>query len=58
LGQYEETKVGPNGQLKRKKYRLRNHMTLEMEQFRRRRYNWRYHMTFEEGVRKKRTKGN
>jgi hypothetical protein len=41
------------GYLKRRKYGLRNHTTLEVEQLRRRRYILRYHMTLEEGVRKK-----
>jgi hypothetical protein len=41
------------GQLRRRKYRLKNHKTSKVEQFKRRRYIKRYHMTLEEGVRKK-----
>jgi hypothetical protein len=40
-------------QLRKRKYKLRNHKTLEVEQFRRRRYSQRYHMTLEEGIKKK-----
>jgi hypothetical protein len=40
------------GQLKRRKYRLKNHKTSKVEQLKRT-YNQRYHMTLEEGVRKK-----
>jgi hypothetical protein len=40
------------GQLKRRKYKLRNHKTLQVEQLRRR-YSQRYHRTSREGVRKK-----
>jgi hypothetical protein len=40
------------GQLRRRKYILRNHMTSEVEQLRRR-YNQRYHRTLKEGVMKK-----
>jgi hypothetical protein len=39
-------------QLRRRKFKLRNHMTSKIEQFRRR-YNQRNHMTLEEGVRTK-----
>ncbi len=41
------------GQLKRKKYKLRNHRTSKVEQLKRRRYNHRYHRTLEEGVKGK-----
>jgi hypothetical protein len=41
------------GQLRRRKYELRNHKTSEVKQLRRRRYNHRYHKTLEEGVKKK-----
>jgi hypothetical protein len=41
------------GQLKRRKYRLKNHKTSKVEQLKRRRYNQRYHMTLKQGVRKK-----
>jgi hypothetical protein len=40
-------------QLKRRKYKLRNHRTSKVEQLRRKRYNQKYHMTLKEGVRKK-----
>ncbi len=46
-------KQGLMGQLRRKKYRLRNHKTLKAQQLKRRRYSQRYHKTLEEGVRKK-----
>jgi hypothetical protein len=42
-------KQGPMEQLRRRKYRLRNHKTLAVEQLRRRWYNQRYHVTFEGG---------
>jgi hypothetical protein len=45
-------------QLRKRKYKLKNHRTLEVEQLRRRRYSQRYHKTLKEGVRKKKTKGN
>jgi hypothetical protein len=41
------------GQLKRRKYKLKNHKTSEVEQLKRRRYSQRYHKTLEEGVKKK-----
>jgi hypothetical protein len=41
---------GPMGQLKRRKYKLRNHKTSKVEQLRKRRYNQRYFRTLEEGV--------
>jgi hypothetical protein len=40
-------------QLKRQKYRLRNHRTSITKQFRRRRYSQRYHKTLNAGVKKK-----
>jgi hypothetical protein len=49
----KKKKQGLMGQLRRSKYRLRNHRTSKVEQLRRRRYNHRYHKTLEEGVRKK-----
>jgi len=49
---------GPMEQFKRKKYRLKNHKTSKNEQFKRRRYSQRYCRTLEEGVRKKKIKGN
>jgi hypothetical protein len=42
-------------QLRRRKYKLKNHRTLEVEQLRKRRYNQRYHRTLKEGVKKKKT---
>jgi hypothetical protein len=39
--------------LKRKKCKLRNHMTSKVEQLKRRRYSYRNHRTLKEGVRKK-----
>jgi hypothetical protein len=44
--------VGP---IRRKKYKLRNHMTSEVEQLRRR-YNQKNHKTLKEGVKKKNQK--
>jgi hypothetical protein len=46
------------GQLKRRKYKLKNHKTSEVEQLKRRRYSQRYHKTLEEGVKKKKIKRN
>jgi hypothetical protein len=40
------------GQLKGRKYKLKNRKTSKVEQFKRR-YNQRYHTTLEEGVKKK-----
>jgi hypothetical protein len=45
-------------QLRRRKYRFRNHRTSEVKQFMRRKYNQRYHKTLEEGVKKKKIRGN
>jgi hypothetical protein len=45
------------GQLKRRKYKLKNHRTSKVEQLKRR-YSQRYHKTLEEGVIKKKTRGN
>jgi hypothetical protein len=45
------------GHLKKRKYRLKNHRTSEVEQLKRR-YIQRYHMTLKEKVMKKRTRGN
>jgi len=49
----KKQKQGPVGQLRRKKYRLRNHWTSEVEQFMKRRYSQRYDRTLEKGVKKK-----
>jgi hypothetical protein len=45
-------------QLRRKKYKLKNHKTTKMEQLRRKKYNQRCHMTLEEGIKKKKKRGN
>jgi hypothetical protein len=45
-------------QLRRRKYKLKNHRTLEVEQFRKRKYIRRYHRTLEERIMKKKIKGN
>jgi hypothetical protein len=41
------------GQLRKRKYILKNHKTSKVEQLKKRRYNQRYCMTLEEGVKKK-----
>jgi hypothetical protein len=46
-------KQGPMGQFKRRKYKLRNHKTLEVVQLRRRKKSQRYHKTLKDGVKKK-----
>ncbi len=53
LSQNEEIKQGLVEQLRRKKYRLKNHKTSKVEQFKRRRYSQKYHRTLEEGIKKK-----
>jgi hypothetical protein len=42
----------------RRKYRLKNHRTLKVEQFRMKRYSQRYHKTLEERLGRKKTIGN
>jgi hypothetical protein len=49
----KKQKLGLVGQLRRRKYRLKNHRTSEVEQLRRKKYNHIYHKTLKEGVRKK-----
>jgi hypothetical protein len=46
-------KQGPMEQLKRRKCRLRNHMTSKVEQLGMRMYIQNNHITLEEGVRKR-----
>jgi hypothetical protein len=46
-------KWGPMEQFRRRKCRLRNHMTSKVEQLKRRRYRQRKHGTSKEGVRKR-----
>jgi hypothetical protein len=41
------------GQLRRRKFKLKNHRTSKVEEFGKRRYSHRYHKTLDEGVRKK-----
>jgi len=52
-----KTKVGLVGQLKRRKYRLKNHRISKVEQLKRKRYSQRYHKTLEGGARRKKPKG-
>jgi len=46
----KKQKQGLVGQLRKRKYILKNHITSKVEQLRRRRYSQRYHRTLEEGV--------
>jgi hypothetical protein len=52
-----KTKVGLVGQLKRRKYRLKNHRISKVEQLKRKKYSQRYHKTLEGGARRKKPKG-
>jgi hypothetical protein len=40
-------------QLRKRKYRIRNHRTLEVEQFKKGKYKQRNHKTLEEGAKKR-----